>query len=239
MVVFFAIAPAAASACEIVHGLRINVESGSFRVTLNDVFLYSEDDELSSHERGLTEWLVPNKNTLKIDFDGTKGEFSIVAVCKGEFADDSYLSKVKFTSPSSKELIFTNETAPQYTYLSADIAGSEGLMASVKKLQDAARVGDVDTIMEMHSPMFKEFERRRGNSDGIRNYIRGILTNHPISLAENLTITTIMGGRIHQVFGQDYQSPITVSGKTDNGSFSWTGGAFWARFGDKWKVVAN
>lgn len=235
----FAVAPNAASACEIVHGLRINVESGSFRVTLNDVFLYSGDDGLSLHERGLTEWLVPGENTLKIDFDGNEGDFSIVGVCKGEFADGNFLSKVKFTSPSSKELNFTHKAPIEYVYLNADIAGSDGLMDAVTKLQEAARAGDVDTIMDMHSPMFAEFERRRGNSDGVKNYIRGILTDHPITLTENLTVEPLMSGRIYQILGPADQSPISVSGNTKNGSFSWTGGAFWARFKDQWKVIAN
>jgi hypothetical protein len=240
--------PGAASACELFHGMRVQMESGSYRATLNDVFLKDRGIKLasgdgsvsqSSYEYRLSEWLVPGKNIVNIDFDGTAGEFTIFARCKGSYDDDHVVDTVRFTSASSKQLSFEHLAPLEDIYLEADIAGDAGLLDAVKKLQDAARAGDAETIIQMHAPMIKAFGRRMGSTDGITTYLRTILSSHPADIVETLTVTPVMGGRVYQIFGPNSQPPISVSGKTDGGSFSWPGGIYWARFGDEWAVVAN
>tara|TARA_R110002073_G_scaffold110348_13_gene246481 strand:- start:1292 stop:2071 length:780 start_codon:yes stop_codon:yes gene_type:complete len=240
--------PEAASACELFHGVRVKMESGSYRATLNDVALKDGGVKLSStngsvsqssYEYRLTEWLVPGKNIVKTDYDGTAAEFTIFARCKGSYEDDHIVDTVTFTSPSSKQLSFEHLGPLEDTYLKADIAGDEGLLDAVEKLQDAARAGDVEAILHMHGPMIEEFGRRMGSTEGITSYLRSILTSHPAVVEKALTVTPVMGGRVYQIFGPDGQPPISVSGKTEDGSFSWPGGVYWARFGDEWAVVAN
>ncbi len=240
--------PGAASACELFHGLRVKMETGSYRATLNDVVLKYSGVQLSSnngsvsqssYEYGLTEWLVPGQNIVKIDYDGSAAEFTIFARCKGSYEDDQIVDTVRFTAPSSQQLSFEHLGPLEDTYLKADIAGDEGLLDAVKRLQDAARAEDVETILRMHDPMIKEFGRRMGGTEGITFYLRSILTSHPAVVEETLTVTPVMGGRVYQIFGPDGQPPISVSGKTEDGSFSWPGGVYWARFGDEWAVVAN
>ncbi|WP_417591427.1 hypothetical protein [Parasphingorhabdus sp.] len=240
--------PAAASACDISHGVRAKLESGSYRATLNGVFVDDRGFSVSSGDEGpsqtsfeymLTEWLVPGKNILKIDFDGSAAEFEIFARCKGEYDDHDIVDTVRFTSSSSRQLSFEHEGPLEDIYLKADIAGDEGLLDALKKLQDAARSGDVETIVHMHAPMIEEFGRVMGNSDGFTSYLRTILSGYPADITETLTVTPVMGGRVYQILGPDGEPPISVSGKMDGGSFSWPGGAYWARFGDEWAVVAN
>lgn len=240
--------PAAASACDISHGVRAKLESGGYRATLNDVFVDDRGHSVSSGNEGpsqtsfeyiLSEWLVPGKNIVKIDFDGSAAEFEIFARCKGSYDDDSIVDTVRFTSPSSKQLSFEHEGPLDYNYLKADIAGDEGLLDAVKKLQDAARTGDVETIVRMHAPLIEEFGRRMGNADGFTTYLRTILSGYPAEIAETFTVKSVMGGRVYEILGPDDQPLISVSGKIDNGSFSWPGGVYWARFGEEWAVVAN
>lgn len=240
--------PGAASACELLHGLRVSMETGSYRATLNGVSLKDTGVTLSSnsasviqssYEYGLTEWLVHGQNVVKIDYDGTAAEFSIFARCKGSYEDDHIVDTVTFTSPSSRQLSFEHLGPLEDIYLKADIAGDEGLLDAVETLQDAARAGDVDTILRMHEPMIQEFGRRMGSTEGIIFYLRSILTSYPAVIEQRLTVTPVMGGRVYQIFGPDGQPPISVSGKIDGGSFSWPGGVYWARFGDEWAVVAN
>lgn len=240
--------PAAASACELSHGVRAKLESGSYRASLNDVFVDDRGHSVSSGDEGpsqtsfeymLTEWLVPGQNIVKIDFDGSAAEFEIFARCKGSYDDDNIVDTARFTSPSSGELRFEHEGPLEYTYLKADIAGNEGLLDAVKKLQDAARAGDVETIVHMHAPLIEEFGRRMGNADGFASYLRTILSSYPAEIAETFTVKSVMGGRVYEILGPNDQPLISVSGKTDNGSFSWPGGVYWARFGDEWAVVAN
>jgi len=240
--------PGAAAACELFHGVRVKMETGSYHATLNDVALKDTGVKLSSkngsvsqssYEYGLTEWLVPGQNIVKINYGGSAAEFAISARCKGSYDDDHIVDTVSFTSPSSQRLSFEHLGPLEDIYLKADIAGDEGLLDAVKTLQDAARAGDVDTILRMHEPMIKEFGRRMGSTGGITSYLRSILTSHPAVVEEVLTVTPVMGGRVYQIFGPDGQPPISVSGKTDDGSFSWPGGVYWARFGDEWAVVAN
>lgn len=245
---FIAGMPVAAFACDVSHGVRAKIESGSYRATLNGVFVddrgfsISSGDEApsqTSFEYILSEWLVPGKNIVKIDFDGSAADFEIFARCKGSYEDHNIVDTVRFTSSSSKQLSFEHEGPLDYTYLKADIAGDEGLMDAVKKLQDAARSGDVDTVLHMHAPLIEEFGRHMGNADRFTTYLRTILSRYPVEIAETLTVTPVMGGRVYQILGPDAQPPISVSGKMDGGSFSWPGGAYWARFGDEWAVVAN
>lgn len=240
--------PGVASACELFHGIRVKMESGSYRATLNDVALKDGGVKLSStngsvsqssYEYRLTEWLVPGKNIVKINYDGTAAEFTIFARCKGSYDDDHIVDTVTFTSPSSQQLSFEHHGPLEDIYLKADIAGDEGLLDAMKTLQDAARAGDVETILRLHDPMIKEFGRRMGSTERITSYLRSILTSHPAVVEKTLTVTPVMGGRVYQIFGPDGRPPISVSGKTEDGSFSWPGGVYWARFGDEWAVVAN
>ncbi|MEQ8744363.1 hypothetical protein [Parasphingorhabdus sp.] len=240
--------PGVASACELFHGVRVKMESGSYRATLNDVFLEDRGTKLSStdgsvsqssYEYSLTEWLVPGQNIVNIDYDGSAGAFTIFARCKGSYDDDHIVDTVSFTSPSAGQLHFDHAEPLDDIYLKADIAGDAGLLDAVEKLQDAARAGDVETILRMHAPMIKEFGRRMGSTERITSYLRSILTSHPAVVEKTLTVTPVMGGRVYQIFGPDGRPPISVSAKTEDGSFSWPGGVYWARFGDKWAVVAN
>lgn len=240
--------PAAAYACDVSHGVRAKIDSGSYRATLNGVLLKDTGVKLSSSnepvspsstEYLLSEWLVPGKNILNIDYNGRGAEFEVFTRCKGEYDDHDIVDAVSFMYPSSKQLSFEHEGALDYNYLKADIAGDEGLMDAVKKLQEAARTGDVETVVHMHEPLIEEFGRRVGNADRFRTYLRTILSSHPAEVAETLTVMPVMGGRVYQILGPDGQPPISVSGKMDGGSFSWPGGAYWARFGDEWAVVAN
>jgi hypothetical protein len=240
--------PGVASACELFHGVRVKMESGSYRATLNDVFLEDRGTKLSStdgsvsqssYEYSLTEWLVPGQNIVNIDYDGSAGAFTIFARCKGSYDDDHIVDTVSFTSPSAGQLHFDHAEPLDDIYLKADIAGDAGLLDAVEKLQDAARAGDVETILRMHAPMIEEFGRRMGSAAGITSYLRTILSDYPADIEKTLTVTPVMGGRVYQIFGPDGQPPISVSGQTDDGSFSWPGGVYWARFGDEWAVVAN
>lgn len=229
----------AARACELVHGLRINVESGTFSVKLNDVFLYDGNDSMSPHDRGLTEWLVSGENVITVDFAGTKGEFSLVQACRGGLADDGFVSQIRFSSPASKELSFVHEAPVNAAYMNADIAGDAGLMDAVRKLQQAAKTGDVEAVMAMHDPMLKDHEMRGGQIDWVRPYMREILSRYPAEIEESLTAKPVMGGRVYQVLGPENRSPLEVSGEYDGGTFHWTSGQFWARFEGKWRLVAN
>jgi hypothetical protein len=240
--------PAVASACDVSHGVRAKIESGSYRATLNGVLLKDRGVKLSSGNEAasqasteyiLSEWLVTGKNILKIDYDGSAAEFQIFARCKGEYDDHDIVDTANFTSSSSKQLSFEHEGPLDYNYLKADIAGDEGLLDAVKKLQDAARTGDVDTVLHMHAPLIEEFGRQIGSADGFTSYLRTILSGYPVEIAKTLTVTPIMGGRVYQIVGPDGQPPISVSGKMDKSSFSWPGGAYWAKFGDEWAVVTN
>ena len=240
--------PAAASACDVSRGVRATIESGSYRATLSGVLLKDRGVKLSSGngttspsstEYILSEWLVPGKNILKIDYDGSAAAFEIFARCKGEYDDHDIIDTVRFKSSSSKQLSFEHDGPLDYNYLKADIAGDEGLLDAVKKLQEAARSGDVDTILHMHAPLIEEFGRDMGSADGLITYLRTILSGYPVEITETLTVTPIMGGRVYQMLGPDGKPPISVSGKMDGGSFSWPGGAYWARFGDEWAVITN
>ena len=240
--------PAAASACDVSRGVRATIESGSYRATLSGVLLKDRGVKLSSGngttspsstEYILSEWLVPGKNILKIDYDGSAAAFEIFARCKGEYDDHDIVDSVRFTSSSSGQLSFEHEGPLDYNYLKADIAGDEGLLDAVKKLQDAARSGDVETVVRMHEPMIEEFGKYIGGADRFRTYLRAILSSHPAVIAETFTVKPVMGGRVYQILGPDGKPPISVSGKMDGGSFSWPGGAYWARFGDEWAVITN
>ena len=240
--------PAAASACDISHGVRAKIDSGSYRATLNGVLLKDTGVKISSGtepvsqpstEYILSEWLVAGKNIVNIDYKGSAAAFEIFARCKGEYDDHDIVDSVRFTSSSSGQLSFEHEGPLDYNYLKADIAGDEGLQDAVKKLQDAARSGDVETVVRMHEPMIEEFGKYIGGADRFRTYLRTILSSHPAEIAETFTVKPVMGGRVYEIFGPDNQPLISVSGKMDGGSFSWPGGVYWARFGDKWAVVSN
>lgn len=247
--IFFAgicVLPGIAVACDTTHALRINVQSGTYEVYLNDAFLYAGNSSNALHHRSFTEWLVPKNNIVTVKFDGTDGEFSLIKGCLGQFPSDNFISQVKFTAAGSKTFSFDHVLPLDNHYQRADIAGDSGLMDAVKVLQDAARKGDVVKILSIHAPMLDEYKRTEKSKEEaeafvaqVQDYMRYILTENDIVIADTLIAKPIMGGRVYQVLDRNKRSPIAVSSIEDDGSYSWNSGTFWARFNGEWQLIAN
>lgn len=243
---FAAIAtPAAAQDCDVMHALQIDVEDGRFKVYLNGVYLYEDDDKLIKHARGFSDWLVQGENLVRVEFDGKAGDFSVIRVCRGAFPDETgdfpdadTVGEAKFDGTASKDMRFNREAPVEAEYMKAEIAGDVGLMAAIKKLQDAAASGDVDTVLAMHAPMFRDAERQGVSLDWLTTYMRDILSKNPINIETGLVAKPIMGGRAYQVLSAEQKSAISLNAVYNGTKVFWNSGTFWARFDGDWFVLA-
>lgn len=238
-------APAAAQDCDIMHALQIDVKDGRFKVFLNGVYLYEDDDKLIKHARGFNAWQVQGENLVRVEFDGKAGDFSVIRACRGafpdkngDFPDADTVGEAKFDGTASKDMRFHREAPVGAEYMKAEIAGDDGLMEAIKKLQDAAASGDVDTVMAMHAPMFRDAERRGMSLDWLTTYMRDILSKNPVDIATGLVAKPIMGGRAYQVLNAEQKSAISLNAVYKDTKVFWNSGTFWARFDGKWLILA-
>lgn len=226
-----------AEACISEHGLQDKLESGSANIFVNGVFFRTERGP-SSGGGTFQDWLIEGENIIRIEYDGDAAQFSITQGCRGAMPEKEFVDQVEFDAPGTKTLVFIHDRPVEAEYLKAEIAGEEGLEQAIAKFQEAALARDIDTIFALQAPLFRENERRGYPVEMARAFAREVLANGTAEIAENFTITAVLGGRVYQVLDTQMQSPIRVVYKDEDGSYSWSSGTYWARFDGKWGVVA-
>lgn len=222
--------------CVSEHGLQDKLKSGTANIFVNGVFFRREQGP-SSGGGTFQDWLIEGENTIRIEYDGDDAQFSITQGCRGAFPNEEFVDQVEFDAPGTKTLSFIHDRPVEAEYLTAEISGEEGLEQAIAKFREAAIARDIDTIFALQAPLFREFERRGYPVDVGRAFAREVLTNGTAEIAETLSITPVLGGRVYQVLDAHMQSPIRVVYKDKDGSYTWHSGTYWARFDGKWGVV--
>ncbi|MEO9470586.1 hypothetical protein [Parasphingorhabdus sp.] len=236
--VAFAALPKIAWACDVEHGLRSKTETGSYRVFVNGTFFKQQSEPSSGFGSSpFLDWLVTGENIVRIEYDGTDGQFGITKGCIGEFPEDEPVDQVTFDQPGSKILKFDHGGLVESEYLKAEIAGDAGLMDAVRQLQVAVRARDAETIFELQAPLFRDAIRQGFSLDNPRMITRKLLSEGVLDITEPLVVTPVMGGRVYQVLSPAFERPVSATIKDENGTFQWFSGTFWARFDGKWGIV--
>lgn len=230
--------PNIAWACEVEHGLRSKTEAGSYTVFVNGTFFTKETEPSSGFGSAVfLDWLVTGENTVRIEYDGSAGQFGITKGCKGEFPADEPVDQISFDQPGSKILKFNYDGLVESEYLKAEIAGDAGLMDAVEQLQNAVRARNADTIFALQAPLFRDAIRQGYSLDSPRMITRKLLSEGTLNITEPLVVTPVMGGRVYQVLGPAFERPVSATINDENGKFQWHSGTFWARFNGKWGIV--
>ena len=224
--------------CITEHGLQDRLGSGSARIFVNGVYFRTEQGP-GSGGGTFTDWLVEGENEIRIEYDGNDAQFSITQGCRGAIPGDDFVDVVEFDAPGTKTLRFVHDRAVEAEYLSAEIAGDEGLAEAIAEFQKAALARDIDTIFALQAPLFREVERQGYPVDMARDFAREVLTNGTAEIARRFTITPVLGGRVYQVVDADMKSPVRVVYKAEDGTYGWSSGSYWARFDGEWRVVAQ
>ncbi|PHR14230.1 MAG: hypothetical protein COA41_17595 [Sphingopyxis sp.] len=227
-----------AESCIIEHGLQDRLGSGSARIFVNGVYFRTEEGP-GSGGGTFTDWLVEGENEIRIEYDGDDARFSITRGCRGAIPGDDFVDEVEFDAPGTKILTFVHDRPVEAEYLNAEIAGNAGLADAIESFQKAAVARDIDTIFALQAPMFRDAERLGYPVDSAKAFAREVLTNGTTEIAESYSITPVLGGRVYQVLDAKMQSPVRVTYKAEDGTYSWSSGSYWARFDGKWGVVAQ
>lgn len=227
-----------AQSCVSEHGLQDRLGSGSAKIFVNGVFFRAEQGP-SSGGGTFTDWLVEGENEIRIEYDGEDAQFSITQGCRGAMPDKEFVDQVKFEAPGTKTLSFVHDRPVEDEYLSAEIAGEEGLAEAIESFHEAAVARDIDAILALQAPLFRDAERRGYPVDIARAFAREVVTKGTPKIAESYTITPVLGGRVYQVLDAKMQSPVRVVYKDENGSYEWSSGSYWARFDGEWGIVAQ
>ncbi|AMO72688.1 hypothetical protein [Sphingorhabdus sp. M41] len=226
-----------AQSCVTEHGLQDKLGSGSAKIFVNGVFFRAEQGP-SSGGGTFTDWLVQGQNKIRIEYDGDDAQFSITQGCRDEMPDDEYVDQAIFDAPGTKTLSFIHDRPVEDEYLSAEIAGEEGLAEAIESFHKAAVARDIDAIFALQAPLFRDAKRRGYPVDIARAFAREVVTKGATKIAESYTITPVLGGRVYQVLDANMEPPIRVVYKDENGSYEWSSGSYWGRFDGKWGIIA-
>ena len=235
---FCAAIPTIAWACDVEHGLRHKTDSASYRVFVNGVFFKQAVTPSSGFSsEPLLDWLLTGENIVRVDYDGADADFSITKACRGDFPDDEPVDQVSFDQPGSKMLKFNHDRPIEAEYLKAESAGDAGLLDAIKNLQEAVRLRDTDAVFLLQAPLFRDAARQGYPIVNAKMITRKLIETGKLNIPDSLIVTPVMGGRVYQVLGSQYQRPVSATLTQEDGTFTWHSGTFWARFDGKWGIV--
>jgi hypothetical protein len=224
-------------ACISEHGLMDRLGSGSADIFVNGVFFRREVGP-SSSSGTFRDWLVEGENGIRIEYNGDDAQFSITQGCRGSMPDETSVDEVEFRAPGTKTLSFVHDRSVEAEYQNAEIAGEEGLAEAIADFQRAALARDIDAVFALQAPLFRDGERQGYPVDEARAFAREVLTRGTTEIAEDFSMTPVLGGRVYHVVGPQMQSPVRVFYTDEDGTYSWSSGTYWGRFDGKWGVVA-
>lgn len=224
-----------AAACDETILLEYQVNDGRYQVELNDVYIDSGAAQSTSGGIPIKDWLLVGENTVRVSMDAARGAFSVYAIC-----DDGYgrrdFDMAALTGKASASLTFTVLDPPPRIYLDAEPAPIDGLFDAVDALKAAMSDRDFDAVWTLHAAMRAELELA-GRSTKAEAYQMGkIVEAIEPDFAPNLQARPVLGGRVWELFGDDFAPPVSDVVSANGGQVDFKTGSFWMKIDGAWSV---
>lgn len=225
----------AAAACDETILLEYQVSDGRYQFELNDIYLDSGAAQSASGGIPIKDWLLAGENQIRVSMDAATGEFSVYALCADGSGRRDF-DAVSLTGKASAELAFVVSDPPPRAYLAADPAPVDGLFDTVDALKAAMSARDFDAVWDHHAALRTDLEMS-GRSTKAEAYQMGkIVEAIEPDFAPNLQARPVLGGRVWEVFGDDFAPPISDVVSANGGQVAFKTGSFWMKLNGVWSV---
>ncbi|MDG1210982.1 MAG: hypothetical protein P8N98_17660 [Paracoccaceae bacterium] len=224
-----------AAACDETILVEYQVYDGRYQIEVNDVYLDSGASQSTSGGIPINDWLLKGENSIRVLMNAQSGEFSVYAICndgsgKRDF-DDAALS-----GRSSADLTFDVPDPPQRLYLTATPSNDDGLLEAVETLKAVMTAQDFDAVWEGHTAMRSEMEMTGASVKSEAYQMEKIVANIAPKFAANLKTCSVLGGRVWEVFVDDFAPPISDVVSVNGGQVDFKTGSFWMKVDGTWSV---
>lgn len=225
----------AAAACDETILLEYQVNDGRYQFELNDVYIDSGGAQSTSGGIPIDDWLLAGENRMRVSMDAASGEFSVYAICNDGSGRRDF-DAASLTGKASTDLMFTVADPPPHVYLTAEPAPIDGLFDAVDALSAAMSARDFDAVWKLHAAMRADLEAS-GRSTKAEAYQMGkIVEAIEPDIAPNLQARPVLGGRVWEVFGDDFAPPISDVVSANGGQVKFQTGSFWMKLNGDWSV---
>ena len=224
-----------AAACEETILLEYQVSDGRYQFELNDVYIDSGAAQSTSGGIPIKEWLLAGKNIIQVSMDAARGEFSVYAICDDGSGRRDF-DVASLSGKASASLTFTVSDPPPRLYLEAEPSPIDGLFDAVDALKAAMSDRDFEAVWAFHAAMRAELELA-GRSTKAEAYQMGkIVEAIEPDFAPNLKARPVLGGRVWEVFGDDFAPPVSDVVSANGGQVNYKTGSFWMKVDGAWSV---
>ena len=228
----------AARACDPVTLLEYDVQGGWWQIEVNGVYLDSGASQFASGGAPIKDWLLRGDNTVTVKLEADKGDFSLYRICE-DGSDRKDFAKASLTGRSSEELGFSVEAPPLRLFLDQEPVSDDGLLKAVEDLKAAFTARDADAVWRLHAALQADMALN-GQKTGAAQWQMGkVVENIEPDFAANLRARPVLGGRVWEVFGDDFAPPISDEVAMNGGSVPFQTGSFWMRRNGEWSVLVK
>ena len=230
-----ALAGQGALACDETILLEYQVHDGRYQFELNEVYLESGAAQSASGGLPITDWLLRGENTIQVSMNAQSGAFSVYAICdNGDDRRD--FDQATIAGQQDAALTFQVQDPPKRLYLDARPTSDEGLLDAVEALKSALTTRDFDAVWALHAAQRAEMAQSGQPMKAAAYEMRKIVENIEPDFAPDLTTRPVLGGRVWEVFGDQFAPPIHDVVATNGGQVTFRTGSFWMKIDGVWSV---
>ena len=228
---------AAASACDIVHAYRYQMDDGAYSLALNGVHLRRTTDPGDYSGGGpFNQWLKEGENVLSLTMEQGTADISIIRACATDF-DGETLVEASVATGETANLTFFVETAPPAPYANVGALSDDGLADAVAALKAAMEARDFDTFYAMHEGLVMSATAQGFPEQALRGMMSETVADGEASYNDALIYEPVLDGRVWQVMTAEKQYPVVI--KLHGGDTMVETGAFWTKIDGRWRVAGN
>ena len=226
-----------ALACDPVHLVEYDVRNGGYQIEINDIYLDHGGAQFASGGLPVKDWLLAGNNVATVRLDGESGDFAVVSICE-DGSGRVVLAEASLTGRAVEELPFAAPDAPWRLYQDAAPVGDDGLLAAVEALRLAIANADEAAFLELHAAWLKDLQGRGRKTRAVKYELGQAVRVAAPALAAGLRTNAVLGGRVWEVYGEEFRPPIDQDIAVGGGTRQFRTGSFWMKIDGKWSVFA-
>ena len=225
-----------ASACDPTTLLEYQVQNGRYQIEINDVYLDSDASQFASGGVVIDDWLLAGANVVRVEIDADRGDFTLHSVCDDGDVAETY-DQASLNGRAEARLSFDADAPPPRIYLSQSPTTDEGLLDAVATLTAAMTDRDFDAVWDLHAAMRADLELRGRSAKAAAYQMRKVTEAISPIVAPGRVTRSGLGGRVWEVFGDDFAPPISAVVEANGGRINFRTGSFWMRLDGRWSVL--
>ena len=225
-----------AAACDPTTLLEYQVQNGRYQIEINDVYLDSGASQFASGGVVIDDWLLAGANVVRVEIDADRGDFTLHSLCENGDVSETY-DQASLNGRAEARLSFTAEASPPRAYLPQSPTTDEGLLDAVAALTAAMTDRDFDAVWDLHAAMRADLELNGRSVKAAAYQMRKITEAINPVVAPGLVTRSVLGGRVWEVFGDDFAPPISAVVEVNGGRVNFRTGSFWMRLDGRWSVL--